>query len=95
MNIILLPKELQNLVGEFNVEHRPIMKVVLNELLDKYKKKIDTDKLCYNCGDLMDDEYTRFIFWNKYTFCGGWCQFDVEHTMRKSYRRSLKKINKN
>ena len=37
MNLLLLPTELQNLISEFNVEHRPIMRLVMNELIIKYK----------------------------------------------------------
>jgi hypothetical protein len=33
MNLLLLPKQLQDLINEFNVEHRPLMRVVMNELL--------------------------------------------------------------
>ena len=30
MNVLLLPQELQNLISEFNVEHRPKMNLVFN-----------------------------------------------------------------
>jgi hypothetical protein len=31
MKMLLLPKELQDLISEYNVEHRPTMRVVMNE----------------------------------------------------------------
>jgi hypothetical protein len=46
MDFLLLPKEIQNLIDEFNVEHRPKMREVLDELLYYYK-----EFECYNCNN--------------------------------------------
>ena len=86
MSLLLLPKELQDLIGEFNVEHRPKMRIIMNELLEKHEERILTDSLCTNCEDNADENYSIYIFWNKYTFCGGRCQHEGERYMRKSYR---------
>ena len=84
MNLLLLPKELQDLIGEFNVEHRPQMQIVTNELLEKHNNRIITECFCRNCGDTnRNADYTTYIYWCKYSFCSGWCQYDYESSMRK------------
>jgi len=42
-------------------------------------------ELCYNCGNESDPEYDRTILWKNYSFCGGWCQFDTEKSIRDSW----------
>ena len=63
--------------------HITKMKSVLTELIKKHNKRIIEDKLCANCRSPANDEYTRDIYWCKYSFCGGWCQYDYESSMRK------------
>lgn len=83
MNLRLLPKELQDLIGEFNVEHRFNMRVVLNKMLEKYENSIITNSLCENCGDCADENSTVYIHWRKSPFCGEWCLNDAMISMRK------------
>jgi hypothetical protein len=78
MNLLLLPKELQDLISMFNVGHRPIMRVVMNELLIKYKQRKEDDEYCVNCCGYAEEKYSRYIFWNKYSFCGEWCKYDTD-----------------
>jgi len=87
MNLLLLPKQLQDLISEFNVEHRPMMRVVMNELIIKYEHRIENDKYCVNCGNGAEEQYSNYIFWHKYTFCGEWCSCDTEYHIRKTLRR--------
>ena len=87
MNLLLLPKQLQDLISEFNVEHRPLMQVVMNELLIKCEERIENDKYCVNCGNDAEEQYSKYIFWHKYIFCGGWCSYDTEYHIRKTLRR--------
>jgi hypothetical protein len=87
MNLLLLPKQLQDLISEFNVEHRPLMRVVMNELLIKYEERIENDQYCDNCGNGAEEQYSIYIYWHKYNFCGGWCQSDKEYHIRKTLRR--------
>jgi hypothetical protein len=82
------------LIAEFNVEHRPKMRVMLNELIEKHNNDIIMNSLCVNCGDCSDDNYTTYLFWNKYTFCGEWCQYDGITDMRKNYKNSFRRLNK-
>jgi hypothetical protein len=104
MNLLLLPKELQDLVGEFNVEHRPKMKLVTNELFKKHhgtkmcvvihelleNTELITDTLCFYCGNYADEYYTKNILWCEYTFCGDRCQYEAEKDVRKNYTKSYK-----
>ena len=88
---MILPKELQDLIGEFNVEHRPKMlgvfhqlkmRYVFSNLLENYKKR--NYCMAYDCGyHVIDENYTRYIYWRKYTFCSDWCQYDTEMSIRK------------
>jgi hypothetical protein len=87
MNLHLLPKQLQDLINEFNVEHRPTMRVVMNQLLIKCEQRIENDKYCVNCGNDAEEQYSRYIYWHKYNFCVGWCQSDTEFHIRKTLRR--------
>jgi len=87
MNLHLLPKQLQDLISEFNVEHRPLMRVVMNQLLIKCEERIENDKYCVNCNNDAEEQYSTYIYWHKYNFCGGWCQSDTEYHIRKTLRR--------
>ena len=87
MNLLLLPKQLQDLISEFNVEHRPLMQGVMNELLIKYEEKIENDKYCdNNCGNYAEEQYSTYIYWHKYNFCGNWCRCDREYHIRTTLR---------
>lgn len=83
MNVNLLPKVLQDLIGEFNVEHRPKMRVVLYQLLEYHLR----NKYCMNCDyNYAQIQYTTNIFNETYIFCSGWCQWDLEYELRKYSR---------
>ena len=87
MDLLLLPKDIQNLICEFNVEHRPKMKLLLNELVIKYEERFANDKYCINCNNDAKEKYSTYIFWRKYNFCGEWCSDDTEYHIRKTLRR--------
>ena len=83
----ILPQVLQDLIGEFNVEHRPKMKMVFNELLEKHKNTEIINARCSNCCNESDPIYTKNILFHKYTFCSEWCEYDLELSIRKSWRK--------
>ena len=87
MDLLLLPKQLQDLISEFNVEHRRLMRVVMNELLIKYEHRVENDKYCDNCNNDAEEQYSTYIYWRKYNFCGEWCRHDTEYHIRKTLRR--------
>ena len=75
MELQLLPKEVQDLIGEFNVEHRPNMRLVLDEFLVK-QKDFENRYICPYCGkhlDEIDEKYSTYIYSQKYNYCSGWC----------------------
>lgn len=82
MNLLLLPKELQTIMREFSVERTSKM-LLMNELLENHKHREKKYSLCANCRCCADEKYTTYIYWNKYTFCSGWCQYDLESELRK------------
>jgi hypothetical protein len=91
-----LPKELQNLIYEFNVEHRPKMREVMNEYAKKQKKFINRYYRCQNCHNRLSSinkEFSTNIYWNKYNFCSELCLMDGEYEIRKCYKRSLRLMN--
>ena len=76
MNVNLLPQVLQDLIGEFNVEHRVQLRIVLNEMLEYHLK----NKYCMNCDYYYAEiKYTRNIFDETYIFCCEWCQWGFEY----------------
>ena len=86
MNLLLLPKHLQDLISMFNAEHRPLMRVLMDELNRYWIWRNEKDKDCNNCFNYADEEYSKYILWKKYNFCGEWCRHDLEDHIRKSYR---------
>jgi len=91
MNLLLLPKNLQDLISEFNVKHRPLMRLVIDELKRYWILRIEKDKDCNNCFNYADEQYSKYILWSKYNFCGEWCRHDFEYHIRKSYNRDYQK----
>ena len=87
MNLLLLPKHLQDLISEFNVEHRPLMRVLMDELNRYLIWRNEKDKDCNNCFNYSDAQYSTYILWKKYNFCGEWCRHDLEYHIRKTLRR--------
>lgn len=59
------------------------------EVLQKTKSRELKQLKCANCQDSSEPEYYRLIYWTNYSFCGGWCQFDLESQIRSSCARSL------
>lgn len=87
MNLLLLPKHLQDLISEFNVQHRPLMQVVMDELIRYCIWRNEKDKDCNNCFNEAEEQYSKYILWKKYNFCGEWCRNDLEDHIRKTLRR--------
>lgn len=72
MNLQLLPKEIQIVIDEFNVEHRPKMRVVLEDLLRIFNYNV----YCKYCCCRNNNKNTiKFIFGKQFWFCSRWCQF--------------------
>jgi len=52
--ILLLPKEIQDIIGEFNVEHRPKMEPVFQVIRS-------LDVKCYVCDAYLNDKPTEDV----------------------------------
>lgn len=86
MNLQLLPREIQNLINEFNVQHRPQMKQVLEELLETQPVIYsDEPPTCSHCGADAVAELSTHIMSHRFDFCSFWCRNDAEKFMRWSY----------
>lgn len=91
-----LPQVLQDLVGMFNAEHRPQMKTVMSELVQKSNYWNEHYKCCNNCGNRMceenedlENEYyiISYIIFKKYTFCSEYCMYNGEDDIRKNWTK--------
>ena len=89
IDLSLLPNEIKILIYEYNVDHRPKLKLVLNELVTECNIRSYIDNICLNCGDeLSDGQLIRtYILWKKYTFCCLRCNFETDDAIRRSFRR--------
>jgi hypothetical protein len=90
MDIRILPKDIQDYIYGFNVEHRPKMKVVLSELIETYTEIIYK---CSNCGDHLceiNESLSTCIYSYKLYFCSYWCQIDCVTNAYKQIRNSSK-----
>lgn len=72
MNLQLLPKDIQTLIYEFNVDHRPKMKIVLEDLLKRFHHIVYC-KYCHR--KTINENLLKYIFWKKNWFCSRWCEF--------------------
>lgn len=62
-----LPQTILNLIGEFNADHRDLMRNVLDELLFN-------ETICCSCYQDMDmdkveERIVRYIMFKRYVFC--------------------------
>jgi hypothetical protein len=105
-----LPKELQHMVHEYNTEHRPLMRNVMNQLLLRLVHNelfwehemgdlpfLQDEITCDSCGigisECENFEYPSCdIMFNNYSFCCGYCKWDVEYDIRKSYKRQQRAL---
>jgi hypothetical protein len=59
-----------------------------SELLHAYNFREMESAYCSNCGCKSNPEYMRTVFWKKYSFCSGWCQYDMETNLRNNWLKS-------
>jgi hypothetical protein len=58
-----------------------------SQLLHAIHSREMEQSVCYNCGSKSNPECTSSIFWKNYSFCSGWCKYDTEYDIRKSWQR--------
>ena len=79
MSSLLLPETDCNLIGEFNADHRVLMRNVLDELLFN-------ETICDSCYQDINHVETRLvhhIMFKRYVFCCDWCLSDGEEYIRE------------
>jgi hypothetical protein len=94
----LLPKEIRDLIGEFNVEHRKNLNPVLCDIFIKPHRKIHKKNLYWVLKDIREMQYcdTCDIFltgrvWGfrgeNYNFCSPYCMdnFDYQDFWYRQY----------
>ena len=62
-----LPQSVQNLIGEFNVEHRTQMKCVLDSW----------PVACYNCQDRIMRKDAIVWMWMNHYYCSELCEWII------------------
>ena len=80
-----LPKELMDIIHEYNADHRPMFNKVLQELMDQFEE-YDT---CYNCGEYIMNENTKVTYFRsckKYAACNSYCMWEINYDFRKVQR---------
>jgi len=86
-----LPKEVQCIIGEYNVEHRPLLKKVLKQLTE-------TDNRCNFCRTFVSNEekYNGLYVYgwdkHKYVYCGPECCDAGDQGILKARRRWLQRL---
>lgn len=100
-----LPQELQDLIAEFNTDHRPqmfpvhrqIMQIPHAPLLKRVHLRLVVTiprygaESCYNCTNWIE-EYEKVVSsvcGDTYVYCSDYCQFDTEYYMRKRMRNCI------
>lgn len=71
-------------------EEQRVKNMLMIELLSRCGELEERHSECANCEydltNLDSDEIVKtYIYWHKYNFCGEWCRFDRESSIRKSY----------
>ena len=85
--MLVLPKELLDIIGQYNVMHRPLFQKVMHELLVVWDQRNIKFQQCANCDGPSDDQDTCFILWRKYSFCDEGCYYAFAYHLRKAWRR--------
>jgi len=85
--IYKLPKELQDIIYEFNVEHRPLYGKVLKQIL------AIGNYMCDNCEKIISksEAKIKFIFFQKYRFCSSYCSYNCRFDILNSFKRNILK----
>jgi len=89
-----LPKELRDIIEEYNIDHRPLMKRVLQELT-KTNNKCNICKIVLT-NDNEDRYYGLYIYtWNRHKniYCSLDCCEVADYGKLKARRKWLDRIN--
>ena len=85
----LLPQSILNLIGEFNADHRDLMRNVMNELFRN-------ERICDSCYDEIENDELKcvaYILFKRYVFCCARCKCDGDENIREQFMRRRHYIN--
>ena len=81
-----LPKELIDIIYEYNPEHRPMYKKVLEELIERY----NDIHSCDNCGNELNEEDSIithiYLYKKRYAYCSMYCKWEFNYDLRKRWK---------
>lgn len=107
--ILSLPQVLQDLISEYNVNHRPQMYPVHRQIMKinhasrmqhVFREMAQTiDRYgadsCDTCEDLIDNyEHVLEIHGYSYLYCSAWCMQDSVYFLRKQMKRDTRNQSK-
>ena len=87
-----LPKEIVDIIHEYNADHRPTYNKVLEELLERHNE-------CCNCGEYIPDDtptkqkQTVYRSCKQYVVCSSYCMWEINYDFKKAQRQSSHNIN--
>lgn len=86
-----LPKEIQNIIFEYNVEHRKHMKEIFNEY---FKIIYNNCKICNKSIVYDTFYYVDYFIYKKYNisyhWCSGYCFYsDIDRNLKDNYKKKL------
>jgi hypothetical protein len=100
--ILSLPQVLQDLIAEYNVDHRPQMFPVYRQIMQRnhaprmqhvfqeMSQTVDryhADR-CDNCMNYVDNyEHTHQLFNDMLVYCSAWCMNESIYDIRKQMKR--------
>lgn len=100
--ILSLPQVLQDLIAEYNVDHRPQMYPVYLQIMQRNHApqmqhvfqemsqtvdRYDANK-CDNCMNYVDNyEHTHQLFDDMLVYCSAWCMNESIYDIRKQMKR--------
>ena len=99
-DILPLPKELIDIIYEYNPSHREQLQIVMHELkfIDSLNEIIDLGTHCEECDSFMSPDY-EFIsnYRHSAKLCSSYCQWTMDYDIRKyiKSKNKNKKINYN
>ena len=86
----IFPRELVIYIGEYNPEHKKIMKLVFDELNDYHSTVYCDNDMCEQPFHI-DKAYTTNILKQECHFCCEDCQSYGEWSIRYDYRKSMRR----
>ena len=86
LDILPLPKELIDIIYEFNPSHREQYQIVMHEmkLIDSLNEIVDLGTHCEECDSFMYPDYAFISHYRQSSkLCSSYCQWSFDYDIRK------------